>query len=69
LAPDTVLPLGSVMVPRSDVAACPEARPHMHQIKQVKTSGAKTGCERTGCRDAPPAVGNILCLPIMGSPS
>src|ERR1700688_2983336 len=69
LAPATVLPLGSVMVPRSDVAACPEARPHMHQIKHVKSSAANTGCERTGCLAAPPAMGNILCLPIMGSPS
>src|ERR1700674_2307976 len=69
LAPATVLPLGSVIVPRSDVAACPAAKPHIHQVKQVKTSAAKTGCQRTGCLDAPLAVGNILCLPIMGSPS
>src|ERR1700730_1558787 len=69
LAPATVLPVGSVMVPRSDVAACPAARPHMQQMKHVKTNAAKTGCERTGCLDAPPAVGNIRCLPIMGSPS
>ena len=68
LAPATVLPHGAVRVPRSDVAACPEARPHMHQAKHVKTSAADTSCERTGCLDAPPAVGNILCLPIMASP-
>src|ERR1700726_4709137 len=70
LAPATVLPLGSVMVPRSDVAACPEARPHMHHVKHVNTTAAKTGCERTGrLLPRPPAADNILCLPIMGSPS
>src|SRR5260370_26613608 len=70
LAPATVLPLGSVMVPRSDVAACPEARPHMHQAKHVKTSAAKTGFEGTNCLlDALPVVSNILCSTLMGSPS
>src|SRR5208283_80349 len=67
VAPATVLPLGSVMVPRSDVAAWPAARPLIHKAKHARTIAGKTSCRRTrSLLETPRAVDDIPSLGFIG---
>src|SRR5579863_6829295 len=50
VAPATVLPLGSITVPRSDVAACPAARTLMPTAKHSHIVAAQAVCRATGRR-------------------